>query len=127
MTDVPNSGEILIAAGRHTATANANLTRPERRSWAVHRQLATHITASSLTNWAPTILANIKRVRAGVHGQPHLANLDCWQRIVETNDLPALRHALTGLERHDIEMREVTPMGGLLPDKERREVLRTAV
>ncbi|MGV9799579.1 helix-turn-helix domain-containing protein [Mycobacterium sp. NPDC003449] len=125
MTDVPNGGQILIAADRHTATAN--LTRSERRSWAVHRQLATHITATSLTDWAPTVLANIKRLRRGVCGQPHLANLDCWQHIIETNDLPALLRALTGLERHDIETREVTPMGGLLPDDERREALRSAV
>lgn len=115
----------LLEVSRYALAAN--LTRSERRSWAVHRQLATHITTTSLTDWAPTILANIKRLRAGVHGRPHLANLDRWQRIVETNDLPALRRALTGLERYDIEMREVTPMGGLLPDKERREALRTAV
>ena len=115
----------ILEVTRHAK--NADLTRSERRSWAVHRQLATHITTTSLTDWAPTILANIKRLRAGVHGQPHLTNLDCWQRIVETNDLPALRRALTGLERHDIEMRELTPMGGLLPDEERREALRTTL
>lgn len=115
----------ILEVTRHAKTAD--LTRSERRSWAVHRQLATHITNTSLTDWAPTILTNIKRLRTGVHGQPHLTNLDRWQHIVETNDIPALRRALTGLERHDIEMREVTPMGGLLPDEERREALRTAV
>lgn len=124
--------KLPVGGGGHlgrllAAYAPADLTRSERRSLAVHRQLATHITPTSLTDWAPTILANIKRLRAGVYGQPHLANLDCWQRIVETHDLPALRRALTGLERHDIEMREVTPMGGLLPDEERREALRNAV
>ncbi|MDO3241009.1 XRE family transcriptional regulator [Mycobacteroides abscessus subsp. abscessus] len=106
---------------------NPNLTRSEHRSWAVHRQLATHLTPVSLTDWGPTILANITRLRTGVRGQPHLANLDRWERIVETNDVPALRRALTGLDRQDIEMREVTPMGGLLPDEERREALRKAV
>lgn len=106
---------------------SADLTRSEQRSWIVHRQLATHLTSTSLTDWGATILANIKRLRAGVYGQPHLANLDCWERIVENNDVPALRRALTGLDRHDIEMREVTPMSGLLPDEERREALRSAV
>lgn len=104
-----------------------DLTRSERRSWAVHRQLAAHLTRTSLIDWRPTILTNIKRLRTGVHGQVHLANLDCWERIVENNDVPALRRALTGLGRQDIEMREVTPMGGLLSDEERREALRKAV
>jgi len=80
-------------------------------------------------------------LRTGVHGQPHIANLDCRQRIVESNDLAdcvamqanqrivesndlaALRLALIGLHRHAIEMREASPMGGLLPDEERREAL----
>lgn len=104
-----------------------DLTRSERRSWSVHRQLATHLTQKSLTDWRPTILANLNRLRAGVRGQPHLANVDRWQHIVETNDLPALRRALTGLDRDAIEMREVTPMGGLLPDDERQTALRSAV
>lgn len=104
-----------------------DLTRSERRSWSVHRQLATHLTQKSLTDWRPTILANLNRLRAGVRGQPHLANIDRWQHIVETNDLPALRRALTGLDRDAIEMREVTPMGGLLPDDERQFALRSAV
>ncbi|WP_212813395.1 MULTISPECIES: hypothetical protein [unclassified Mycolicibacterium] len=80
-------------------------------------------TQSSLGDWALTILANIARLRTGVHGQPHIANLDCRQRIVESNDLAALRLALIGLHRHAIEMREASPMGGLLPDEERREAL----
>lgn len=104
----------------------AKLTRSERRSWTVHRQLATHVTATSLTDWRPTIRANLKRLRAGVHGQPHVDNLDRWQHIVDTDDLCALRRALTGLDRPDIEMREVTPLGGLLPEEERRQALRSA-
>jgi hypothetical protein len=68
----------------------------------------------------------IERLRTGVCGRPHVGNLDCWQRIVETNDLTALRRALTGVSRHDIERREVTPIGGLLPDAERRAALQTA-
>lgn len=105
---------------------DANLTRSERRSWSLHRQLATHLTATSLTDWRPTILANIKRLRTGVRGQPHLTNLDRWQHIVETGDVSALRRALTGVDRQSIEMREVTPMSGLLPDEERKQALRTA-
>lgn len=105
---------------------DAELTRSERRSWIVHRQLATHLSAAALDEWRPTILANIKRLRTGVRGQPHLDNLDRWQRIVETADVSAVRRALTGVDRQDVEMREVTPMGGLLPDHERRQALRSA-
>ncbi|WP_225504693.1 helix-turn-helix domain-containing protein [Mycolicibacterium fortuitum] len=105
---------------------DVELTRSERRSWVVHRQLATHLSAASLDEWRPTILANIKRLRTGVRGQPHLDNLDRWQRIVETADVSAVRRALTGVDRQDVEMREVTPMGGLLPDDERRQALRSA-
>ena len=103
------------------------LTRSERRSWSVHRQLASHLTQKSLTSWRPTIFANLNRLRVGVRGQPHLANIDRWQHIVDTNDIPALRRALTGLDRDAIEMREVTPMGGLLPDSERQMALGSAV
>ena len=88
----------------------------------MHRRLATHLTPTTLPQWRPTILANIRRLRAGVHGHPHIDNLDRWQHIVDTDDLPALHHALTGLDRHAIEMREVTPMSG--PDDERRQALR---
>jgi transcriptional regulator with XRE-family HTH domain len=105
----------------------ANLTRSEQRSWSMHQQLSTHLNATSLSAWQPTIFANIARLRAGVRGQPHLANLDHWQHLVSTKDVPALRRILTGVDRHSIEMREVTPMSGILTDEERRQALRNAV
>jgi hypothetical protein len=37
-----------------------------------------------------------------------------------------LRRVLTGLDRESIEMREVSPLGGLLSSEERAEVLRRA-
>jgi plasmid maintenance system antidote protein VapI len=106
---------------------DADLTRSERRSWSVHRQLATHLNATALSDWQATIFVNIVRLRAGVRGQPHVANLDEWQHLVSTEDVPALRRVLTGVDRHSIEMREITPMGGLLPDAERRHALKVAV
>jgi hypothetical protein len=106
---------------------DANLTRSERRSWSMHRQLATHLNATALMAWQPTIFVNIAHLRAGVRGQPHLAYLDQWQHLVSTEDVSALRPVLTGVDRHSIEMREVTPMGGLLSDVERRQALRSAV
>jgi transcriptional regulator with XRE-family HTH domain len=49
-----------------------DLTRSERRSWKLHRQLSSHLTQSTLTEWKPTIHRNLHRLRSGVTGQPHV-------------------------------------------------------
>jgi transcriptional regulator with XRE-family HTH domain len=102
-----------------------DLTRSERRSWKLHRELAKYLTRSTLAQWQPTIEGNLRRLRSGVSGQPHLRNLDRWNSLVEHGDVPGLRRVLTGLGRDSIEMREVSPMGGLLPDEERIRILDT--
>jgi transcriptional regulator with XRE-family HTH domain len=99
------------------------LTRAEWRSWKLHCQLTTHLTPSSLTRWRPTILANLKQLRDGVRGQPHMRNIDRWEALVKHGDVAGLRRVLTGLDRDYVEMREVTPMAGLLSDDERTKVL----
>lgn len=101
------------------------LTRSERRSWRLHRELVKHLTRSTLAQWRPTIERNLRQLRNGVSGQPHLRNLDRWRHLLEGGDIVGLRRVLTGLGRDCIEMREVSPMGGLLPDDERIRVLRT--
>lgn len=100
------------------------LTRSERRSWILHRQLSSHLTASSLQQWQPIIERNLQRLRSTVTGQPHSRNLDRWTLLVENRDVPGLHRVLTGLDRASIEMREVSPMGGLLPESERQAVLK---
>ncbi|MEV6322731.1 helix-turn-helix domain-containing protein [Nocardia sp. NPDC051787] len=102
------------------------LTRSERRSWQLHRRLATHLTQSSLHSWLPHIERNLQRLRDGVSGQPHLRNIDRWESLITRGDVPGLHRVLTGLDRDSIEMREVSPMGGLLPQDERADVLRLA-
>jgi transcriptional regulator with XRE-family HTH domain len=102
----------------------ADLTRSERRSWGLHRRLSTHLTRSSLEAWRVTIERNLERLRGSVQGQPHLRNLDRWQSLIDRRDVPGLHRVLTGLDRASIEMREVSPMGGLLSDEERSDVLR---
>ena len=102
-----------------------DLTRSERRSWKLHRELARHLTRSTLTQWQPTIERNLRRLRSGVTGQPHMRNLDRWESLVKRGDVPGLHRVLTGLGRDCIEMREVSPMGGLLPEAERIRVLHT--
>lgn len=99
------------------------LTRSMERSWRLHRRLSTHLTPETLGEWRPTILRNLKRLRGSVQGQPHERNLQRWQTLVRERDVPAIRRVLTGLDTDSVEMREVSPMGGLLPQDERSEVL----
>ncbi|MBF6436400.1 helix-turn-helix domain-containing protein [Nocardia cyriacigeorgica] len=100
------------------------LTRSEHRSWRLHRQLSTHLNRSTLQAWRPRIERNLQRLRDGVSGQPHTRNIDRWESLIERGDVPGLHRVLTGLDRDSIEMREVSPMGGLLPQDERAELLR---
>lgn len=101
--------------------------RSERRSWELHRRLSSHLTRSTFEQWRPSIEENIVRLRGRVNGQPHTRNLQRWQSLVETGDVLGIQRVLTGLDRESIEMREVSPMGGLLPQDERTEVLTGAV
>ncbi len=64
--------------------------------------------------WQPTIGRNLTRLRRGVRGQPHKRNLQRWESLIESGDLPGLHRVFTGLDQHSIEMREVSPLGGLL-------------
>jgi transcriptional regulator with XRE-family HTH domain len=102
------------------------LGRSAERSWRLHRRLSTHLTHRTLSEWRPTILRKLQRLREGVRGQPHLRNLDRWQRLIEEGDVSGLRRAMTGLDTDSVQMREVSPLGGLLSQDERAEVLRQA-
>jgi transcriptional regulator with XRE-family HTH domain len=103
-----------------------DLTRSERRSWWLHRQLSSHLTRSSLQEWRPVIERNLERLGDRVTGQPHLRNLEHWTALVEREDVLGLHRVLTGLDRDSIEMREVSPMSGLLSQDERARVLAAA-
>jgi transcriptional regulator with XRE-family HTH domain len=99
------------------------LTCAERRSWKLHRQLSANLNQSTLKEWRPTIQANLGRLRDAVRGQPHIRNLDRWEALLDGADVGGLHRVLTGLDRDSIEMREVTPMSGLLSDQQRTKVL----
>ena len=71
----------------------------------------------------PVLCRNLDRRRRGVVGQPHERNLDRWSELIRRRDVNGLKRVLTGLDRDSIEMREVSPMGGLLPEQQRLEVL----
>ncbi|MDQ1306884.1 MAG: hypothetical protein QG671_2716 [Actinomycetota bacterium] len=100
-----------------------SLTRSERRSWRLHRHLSSHLNRITLQDWLPTIESNLKHLRERVTGQPHQRNLDRWTTLVTDHDVPALHRVLTGLDRGSIEMREVTPMSGILTTEERLRIL----
>lgn len=100
-----------------------DLTRSERRSWQLHRQLSMQLDESMLDEGWPTVRKNLERLGRSVQGQPHERNLQRWKSLVDTRDVPRLRRVLTGLDRDAIEMREVSPLGGLLSDEDRAEVL----
>jgi hypothetical protein len=88
--------------------------------------LSKHVTSESLIGWRPIVLGNLDSLRLTVRGQPHLRNLDRWQRLIGEPDLPGLRRVMTGLDTDSIEMRVVSPMRGLLPQDERTGALRQA-
>ena len=99
------------------------LTRSERRSWRLHRTLSRQLDERTLRQWRPTIRRNLTRLRGNVQGQPHERNLRRWSSLVSTGDLGGLHRVLTGLDRDSIEMRAVSPMGGLLSEQDRTETL----
>lgn len=105
-------------------TTKPDLTHSERRSWRLHRQLATHLSEHTLELWMPKLLGNLEREVRSVRGEVHLRHVERWRELIDERDLPGLRRVLTGLDRESIEMREVSPLGGLLSDAERVEVLR---
>lgn len=96
-----------------------DLTRSERRSWLLHRRLSRSLTSSTLRLWEPVVHGNLARLRQRVSGQPHTRNLERWRQLVDQGDVRGMRRVLTGLDRDAIEMREVSPLGGLLSDEER--------
>jgi transcriptional regulator with XRE-family HTH domain len=102
------------------------LTRSERRSWQLHRRLSTLLSRQTFEDWRPTIERNLDRLDARVTGQPHERNLDRWRQLVDRRDVPGMHRVLTGLDRDSIEMREVSPLSGLLSDEQRRKVLKQA-
>jgi hypothetical protein len=102
------------------------LGRSPKRSWELHRRLSSHLNPQTLSEWRPVMLRNLTRLRENTRGEPHLRNLDRWQDLIQRGDLPSLHRVMTGLDTDAIEMREVSPMRGLLSQAERPEVLGSA-
>lgn len=90
----------------------------------LHRQLSSHLTKTSLEGWLPKFERNLGRLRDGVRGPVYLRNVQRWTDLIEHRDVVGLHRVMTGLDRASIEMREVSPFGGLLPENERLGILR---
>jgi transcriptional regulator with XRE-family HTH domain len=102
------------------------LTRSERRSWLLHRELSGHLSRETLPGWIPVVERNLQRLHDGVTGQPHERNLQRWVSLVGEHDVLGMKRVMTGLDRDSIEMREVSPLGGLLSQEDRLRVLAEA-
>ena len=100
-----------------------DLTHSERRSWMLHRRLSRRLTKTSFQEWLPTLERNLDRMRDGVRGPVHIRKVQGWADLIEREDVVGLHRAMTGLDRTSIEMREVSPFGGLLPEEERLQIL----
>lgn len=99
------------------------LTRSAKRSWLLHRRLSRLLDPETLERWAARIALNLEQASGRVRGEPHRRNLERWRRLVDGKDLIGLHAVLTGLDEDAIQMREVSPMRGLLSPAERAEVL----
>jgi hypothetical protein len=52
-----------------------------------------------------------------------MRNIDRWSELVSSGDQREIRRLMTGLDTDSIQMREVSPLGGLLSQDERQRVL----
>lgn len=99
------------------------MNRDSRRRWLLHRQLVQRLTPDTWPTWRDTMRHNIDRLRETTQGQPHERNLDRWQHLIDTDDIRGLRRVMLDTSTDGIEMREVSPLSGLLPEDERLRVL----
>lgn len=104
---------------------DTEMNRSSLRTLMLHRSLASKLDENALSSWTPRILQNLERLGNSVQGHPHVDNLGRWRRIVETHDVETLRTVLESTDPGSIEMREVSPMGGLISQEERLSILKS--
>ncbi|MEX5297494.1 hypothetical protein RCG67_01785 [Kocuria sp. CPCC 205292] len=104
---------------------DTEMNRSSLRTLLLHRSLVPKLNEETLSAWTPQILQNLERLSSSVQGHPHVENLGRWRRIVETRDVETLRTVLDSPDPGSIEMREVSPMGGLIGQDERLSILKS--
>ncbi|MGQ1798040.1 hypothetical protein ACT4S5_13020 [Kocuria oceani] len=65
----------------------------------------------------------VDRLETRVQGRPHTQNLARWRCLVEAGDVEGIRAVLLSPAADAIQMREVSPMGGIITEAERRAAL----
>lgn len=93
------------------------------RRWRMHQRLVAQLDSEHWAAWRPRVVENLSAIRSRFRGEPHLRNITRWEQLVTSNDLAAIRRVANGLDADSIAMREVSPLGGLLSQTERRDVL----
>ena len=99
------------------------LDRSSERRWRMHQPLVSELSSHSLRQWRPVLRRNLERLRESTRGEPHMRNIDRWSELVSSDDVRGIRRVMTGLDTDSVQMREVSPFGGLLPEDERQRVL----
>lgn len=99
------------------------LDRSSRRRWRLHQSLVSELSSESLRRWGPVLARNLEGLRRSTRGEPHMRNLDRWSELISSVDVRGIRRLMTGVDTDSIEMREVSPFGGLSPEGERERVL----
>ncbi|MCJ0906278.1 hypothetical protein [Rhodococcus sp. ARC_M6] len=65
----------------------------------------------------------VQNIRRHVTGKSLYRCLDEWERIVDDNDIEAVRAVVESDDEHDREMRNLSPLSILLNETERLQVL----
>lgn len=108
---------------RHRQQRGGVVNISERRTLVLHRVLAERLDAATLASWTPRILANLDRLETHVQGRPHVQNLARRRCLVEAGDVEGIRAMLVSPEADAIQMREVSPMGGIITEAQRLTAL----
>lgn len=99
------------------------MDRSSERRWRMHERLARQLSEESWRRWRPIVTRNLKELRSSTRGEPHVRHLRRWGELVQSDDLRELRRVMTGVDAESIQMREVSPLGGLLGEEDRLDVL----
>lgn len=100
-----------------------DLDRSSLRRWQMHQRLAQSLSEETWPTWRPSVVHNLKELRTATRGEPHVSRLMRWDALVKSDDIRSIRRVMTGLDTYSIQMRDVSPMGGLLSEEERHDVL----
>lgn len=99
------------------------LDHSTERRWRMHQPLLSQLSPDAVRQWRPVLTRNVERLRMSTRGEPHVRNIGRWSELVSSGDIRGIRRVMTGLDTDSIQMREVSPFGGLLPEDERQRVL----